>query len=52
MPWEKPAFQAVNMSSEIGAYQDELDEQRSGGVTREPLPDSSVKPHTQTSPES
>lgn len=28
MSWETPAYHDINMSSEIGAYQDDLDERR------------------------
>ena len=26
MPWETPCFREINMSSEIGAYQEDFDE--------------------------
>jgi hypothetical protein len=33
MPWEKPSFREVNMSSEIGAYQEDYDERTPGDLT-------------------
>ncbi len=32
MPWEKPSFREVNMSSEIGAYQEDFDERTPGDL--------------------
>jgi hypothetical protein len=33
MPWEKPSFREVNMSSEIGAYQEDFDERTPADLT-------------------
>ena len=44
MTWEKPSFREVNMSSEIGAYQEDFDERRSGGMARAGLPADEVIP--------
>jgi hypothetical protein len=30
MLWQKPSFEEIAMSSEIGGYQDELEERKSG----------------------
>ncbi|HKT35038.1 MAG TPA: pyrroloquinoline quinone precursor peptide PqqA [Nitrospira sp.] len=34
--WTKPAYTEINMSAEIGAYQDDFDE-------REPKPDETIR---------
>lgn len=34
MPWEKPSFREVTMSSEIGAYQEDFDEREPGDVAQ------------------
>jgi hypothetical protein len=31
MSWEKPSFREVNMNSEIGAYQEDFDDDRKPG---------------------
>lgn len=38
MAWEKPSFREVNMSSEIGAYQEDFDERGPGDMARAGLP--------------
>jgi hypothetical protein len=36
MTWEKPAYREINMSAEIGGYQDDFDE-------RVPKPDDTIR---------
>ena len=38
MSWEKPSFREVSMNSEIGAYQEDFDERKSGDMARGTLP--------------
>jgi hypothetical protein len=44
MTWEKPSFREVNMSSEIGAYQEDFDERRPEDMTRAGPPADEVIP--------
>lgn len=38
MPWEKPTFREINMSSEIGAYQEDFEEREPGGLMPAGMP--------------
>ena len=42
MPWEKPTFREINMSSEIGAYQEDFEEREPGGLTPAGMPNEQV----------
>ena len=37
MPWQTPSFLEIAMNSEIGGYQDELDERKSGDIVQTPI---------------
>ncbi|HEY6084487.1 MAG TPA: hypothetical protein VIU63_03785 [Nitrospira sp.] len=37
MPWQTPSFREISMNSEIGGYQDELDERKPGDLVRTAL---------------
>ena len=38
MPWEKPTFREINMSSEIGAYQEDFEEREPGDLMPAGMP--------------
>jgi hypothetical protein len=38
MSWETPVYREINMSSEIGAYQDDLEERRPVPTDTQPAP--------------
>ena len=50
MPWEKPSCVEVKMDSEIGSYQDEFDERKSGDALRAVAQVEQSGPVTQPAP--
>ena len=48
MPWETPCFREINMSSEIGAYQEDFDERAPEKmVPARPLNERTAEVHAQ-----
>ena len=43
MTWEKPSFREVNMSSEIGAYQEDFEEREVHGAKNNEVRDATAK---------